>query len=160
MELRSAEDKNWVLSNATLLIRAYGDANIHISKYFTAKEMEKVKALRDECAQLNKSSASLRAGKPKYLVIDDKIMERLNNGKLERCTLSPSARPLDSSQHQVSSSRNLQAKGVKQSGDTASSSSNTSQPTTDNGDEKSKSANTSTLTSPPKNARRGSKVAP
>ena len=122
--------------------------------------MEKVKALRDECAQLNKSSASLRAGKPKYLVIDDKIMERLNNGKLERCTLSPSARPLDSSEHQVSSSRNMQAKGVKQSGDTASSSSNTSQPTTDNGDEKSQSANTSTLTSPPKNVRRGSKVAP
>lgn len=160
VELRSAEDKNWVLSNAALLIRAYGDANIHISKYFTAKEMEKVKALRDECAQLNKSSASLRAGKPKYLVIDDKIMERLNNGKLERYTLSPSARSLDGSQHQVSSSRSLQAKGVKQSGDTASSSSNTSQPTTGNGDKKSQSANTSSLTSPPKNVRRGSKVAP
>ena len=87
-------------------------------------------------------------------------MERLDNGKLERYTLSQSARSSDGSQHQVSSSRSLQAKGVKQSGDTASSSSNTSQPTTGNGDKKSQSANTSSLTSPPKNVRRGSKVAP
>ena len=107
--------------------------------------MSNFKALRQHCQQLNESSSELISGKKQYVIINNKLMKRSIDGSLLL----------------VNSSRGPQANLVKQSGDPSSSSSGISQSAIDNGDKKNQPAILSPVsTAQPKNARRGSQVAP
>ena len=83
VELATTEDRDWVLHNAGMLVRAYKGSKVRISRYLTSIELEQVKNLRAECAHLNRNSSSTTSdSKGKFVVIDGRIMERQSNGKL------------------------------------------------------------------------------
>ena len=74
VQLKSANDKNWVVCNAKELAKASGNSSIRIAKYRTSAELDKVKKLRQDCSSLSMSSFKLPNGKSRYLVIDSHIM--------------------------------------------------------------------------------------
>ena len=83
VELKSIEDRNWVLQNSRWLVRTAKETHIRITKCLGASELDKMKLLRSECAHLNKSLPKTRSGRDKLVIIDGKIMERVDdNGKL------------------------------------------------------------------------------
>ena len=66
-----------------MLTTAYKNSQVRIAKFLSISELEYIKKLRVDCALLNKSSACFSSdGRSKYVVIDDRIMERLDSGKL------------------------------------------------------------------------------
>ena len=87
VELKCAEDKNWVLHNSRMLINTFGDNNIRIARCLSTAELDKLKNLRCECSRLNTSSATVANGKNKIVVINPRTMERLQNGTLISFTL-------------------------------------------------------------------------
>ena len=95
-QLKSAYDKNWVVRNAKELVRASGNSSIRIAKCLIFAELDNLKKLRQDCSSLNMSSSKLPNGKSRYLEIDDRIMQKLNNGKLayfdnkEKTSMQPS----------------------------------------------------------------------
>ena len=82
VEVRNKNDRSWVLRNAKFLARTYNQPGVRIAKCLTSAEMKAIKDLKIECSKLNKSCANLSNGKKRYVVIDDRIMKRQDNGKL------------------------------------------------------------------------------
>ena len=83
VEHASNKDRDWVLQNAKMLIAAYKNGQVRIAKFLSTSELEYIKKLRADCALLNMSSACFSSdGRSKYVVIDDRIMESLDSGKL------------------------------------------------------------------------------
>ena len=82
VELASNKDRDLVLKNK-MLIAAYKNGQVRIAKFLSTSELEYIKKLRADCALLNMSSACFSSdGRSKYVVIDDRIMESLDSGKL------------------------------------------------------------------------------
>ena len=79
VQLKSAIDKNWVVSNAKELARASGNSSIRIAQLLTFAELDNLKKLRQDCSSLNMSSSKLSNGKSRYLVINGRIMQRLDD---------------------------------------------------------------------------------
>ena len=66
-----------------MLTAVYKNGQVRIAKFLSTSELEYIKKLRADCALLNKSSACFSFDvRSKYVVIDDRIMERLVSGKL------------------------------------------------------------------------------
>ena len=82
VELIYVEDKNYVLHNSRMLINAFGDNNIRIARCLSTDDLDKLKNLRSECSCLSNLSAKVANGKNKFVVINQRIMERLHNGTL------------------------------------------------------------------------------
>ena len=70
-----------------MLINTFGDNNVCIARCLFTANLDKLKNLRSECSCLNTSSAIVANGKNKFLVINQRIMERLQNGTLISFTL-------------------------------------------------------------------------
>ena len=66
-----------------MLTAAYKNGQVRIAKFLNTPELEYIRKLRADCALLNKSSACFSSdGRSKYVVINDRIVERLDSGKL------------------------------------------------------------------------------
>ena len=66
-----------------MLTAVYKNGQVRTTKFLSISELEYIKKLRADCALFNKSSACFSSdSRSKYVVINDRIMERLNSGKL------------------------------------------------------------------------------
>ncbi len=82
VEFQYREDRDWVLRNSKSLINSSNNSQLRISRCLTASEQENVKKLREKCDSLNKETTKCMDGKNKFVVINNKIMQRDENGKL------------------------------------------------------------------------------
>ncbi len=100
VELCSKEDCDWVLRNSKSLINKAQYAHVKISKCLNTQERQKLKELRDQCSLLNIKAAKCSDGKNRYVVINEHIMKRGDDGKLERFfATSTAATTLDKPDH-------------------------------------------------------------
>lgn len=82
--LYDIQDKEWVLSNAHRLVKKLPTLKLRISKYLSASELSHLVKTRDECSRLNKASSGKLGDSDRYVVINDRIMQKTPDGKLQR----------------------------------------------------------------------------
>lgn len=105
VELWSQRERDFILQQAHFLCDS---SRLRISKYLNSAEMTVLKETRSECAKLNSTATKLANGRARFVVINDRIMKRLDDGKLVRFTrdLSSAAVPTAVSDPQSSPSKN------------------------------------------------------
>ena len=85
VEFRETEDRDWVLRNAYRLVKNKPKLKLSIRKCLNNTKMLKhLRDVRNDCARLNNSTSKCVDGRDKYVVINGRIMERTQAGKLIR----------------------------------------------------------------------------
>ena len=87
VELRSISYRNDVLKRSKALAQSFKNSKIYITKCLSADKLEKIKTMRKQCSELNKY-AKCPDSRNRFVVIDSKIMKRLDNGKLAHYTFN------------------------------------------------------------------------
>lgn len=86
VDLASKYDRDTLLASAYCLRQFRDCRHIRISRWLSKEEMEKIKVIRNQCANLNKESGKTSRGNLPYVVVSGYIMKRMEDGKLRRLT--------------------------------------------------------------------------
>ena len=81
--LGSSSDRDKVLQAAKFLRNHAMIGCVHISKYFSKEEMEKLKQARIKCNLMNEQTGAQPSDKKPYFITDGKIMIKKTSGKLK-----------------------------------------------------------------------------
>jgi hypothetical protein len=88
VEVWSHHERDFILQQARFLCES---SRLRISKYLNSADMTVLKETRSECAKLNSTTVKLANGRDRFVVINERIMKRLDDGKLVRYTHEPSS---------------------------------------------------------------------
>ena len=81
VELWSQHDRDYILQQARFICRSN---SVRISKYLSSTDMAALKEARSECAKLNSTAIKCTNGRDRFVIINERIMKRLDDGKLVR----------------------------------------------------------------------------
>ena len=104
VELKSKSDRDHVLRQIKTVLKNVKGAKVFITKYLNTEELAKLKDNRNKCEKLNKAAPKCQDGRDRFIVINNRIMRRLDNGGLANVSADTAAAEGSSSSQSVGSS--------------------------------------------------------